>query len=207
MQEYLKNNPTNSSLEIKQKKPYLFKIQISPEKYLLLQKKFNFKKIKESSHFYFDTNKEASEAKLFKQKIRLRVKIEDNKYLLEFKKKDEKIFEITQPISPKDFEDILKGIFPEGDIKKELNKLDSSFKLEQVGTSTSTKSKADFLEGVLILDKTIYDHNNSKSYGIEFRSLKSYSEDKIKDIINKKLEIIDIKINKTKLELLWEKEK
>lgn len=184
--------------------PKIFKVEISGEDFDLLSKKFNFKEPKTRSYVYFDTNESSKEAKLFHNGIRLRAAIRDSKYFLELKKNRGKNCEIAMEISPDEFQSLLNGVLPEGNVKNKLIELNSLLPLKLVGKTTSTTQKTKFHDGQLILDQTSDGSDSRNYYHAEYRADKVSSVDDTKQTILKELGIPDNLYTISKLRKFWE---
>ena len=184
--------------------PKIFKVEISPENFALLLKKFNFKEPKTRSNVYFDTSQSSEEAKLFHNGIRLRVVIKGSDYFLELKKNRGDNCEVAMRISFDEFKLLLDGILPEGKVRDKLIEMNSLFPLKLVGETTSKTQKVKFHDGQLILDKTSDVNNSNIYYHVEFRSDKVTSDDDTKRAILKELGIPDNLYTISKLRKFWE---
>ena len=189
------------------KKPWVFKLQISPEEQRQLYEEFDFSTLKEKTYIYFDTDEAPDSAMLHKHNTRLRVKIkESGKYVLELKSKDERRDanrEIAQDISAEEFKDLLGGDFPLGEVQDRLVAL-GLFRRPpiRVDSVLSFRQKAKFREGQLVLDMTTKAQGKMDTT-LEFRSAKKYSLREVDDLIGK-LGISNNPVTKSKLDKLWE---
>ena len=194
----------NSTIEGKKKKsPCIFKVAISPAEYILLTEKFKFKKIPKRLYIYLDTSDSSKDAELFCNNIRLRIKIKDSEYFLELKKRGDDKSEVSDVISIEEFQQILSGTFPEGNVKRKLIELGTFIPVKPVDTVKSRHQKTEFHNGYLVLEKTTTNHNKEVDFQVEFRSEKSFSEDEVRHLITEELGISNTSKDRTKLQKFW----
>jgi len=150
-----------------EKYPCRLKANISFEQYFVTEH-FQFtnnSERKQSLYVYFDT----LQRDLFKQGVRVRVRIRNGMYSFEVKRKtsDERT-ETSHAISLKEFQNLLQGIFPEGQVKSLLAHYDILFPLQWIETAVTIRQKRFLREGILVLDQTYF--NSIKCFQIEFRT-------------------------------------
>lgn len=193
-----------STIEGKKKKPpCIFKVAVSPAEYILLTEKFKFKKVPKRLYIYLDTSDSSKDAELFRNRIRLRIKIKDSKYFLELKKRGDSKAEVSDSVSIKDFQQILSGTLPDGNVKNELIELGTFVPVKPVDTVKSKHQKVKFHDGYLVLEKTTTNHNKETDFQLEFRSEKPFSEEEVRHLITEELGISNISKDRTKLQKFW----
>ena len=193
--------PNLGSRESRGKPPYIFKALISPEECAYLKDKFKFEDYPTNRFYmYFDTSLSSGDAQLLKNNIRLRVKMKGSStYVLEIKCGRE--YEIFQEISPQDYQSMLMGEFPEGEIKTKLEEAQLFLPFKMVDIVNTVRSKANFRGGELIIDHT--SSHSKVEYEVEFRSPETFSQDQINSI-KEELKISQTQTQKSKLERFWE---
>ena len=200
MENAIRNLPT-----LKNKKlPCIFKVAISSTEYEFLVKKFIFNKISKRFYIYLDTNDSSKNAKFFHKNIRLRIKIKNSRYFLEFKKRGETKDEVLDEVSAEEFSKILEGVLPDGKVKLKLTELNMLLSFKPIDTVESERQKTNFHGGHLILEKTNNGKNGETSFQIEFRSEEIFSSTEINRLLTEELEVTNLLKDKTKLQKFWE---
>lgn len=161
------------------KPPALIKTDISSKIYDKLIQLFEPSNIKSINYYYLDTNLNKDKAKLFAQKIRLRIRSKGRKYSLELK--DKSVVprkEIIQFIDIKDFNQILQpnGILMPGEISSYIKEL-ATEPLCLVRTVTTLRAKRHFFNGILVLEKNLT--AGQIVWQLEFRSEEHFTPEEI----------------------------
>jgi uncharacterized protein YjbK len=150
------------------KPPKIFKVGITASLYESLIKEYEASDIKDMIYVYFDTSVNPEEASLRKIEARLRLRIKNGKYSLEFKRKKQgSIEEIKQELNHEEACSLFQGYMPTGKIKVELDKLQIKT-ICNIKSTQTRRAKKPFRGGILVLDKTC--SRGKIFYEIEFRS-------------------------------------
>ena len=188
----------------KERPPLLFKLQISLEEYSRIIESFDFKEVTVRPYIYFDTSDSSKEAELFDNNIRLRIKMKDTEYFLELKKRDEETYELRDILSEEQYNLMLKGVFPEGEIKRKLIENGLFHPVKVVGSTETVRHKGDLHNGKIIVDKTTNKETGKSSYTIEFRSKYDLLKEELDSIVTKELGVANNPVVKNKLGRFWE---
>lgn len=188
----------------KERPPLQFKLQISLEEYSRIIESFDFKEVTVRPYIYFDTSDSSKEAELFDNNIRLRIKMKDTEYFLELKKRDEETYELRDILSEEQYNLMLKGVFPEGEIKRKLIENGLFHPVKVVGSTETVRHKGDFHNGKIIVDKTTNKETGKSSYTIEFRSKYDLLKEELDSIVTKELGVANNPVVKNKLGRFWE---
>ena len=157
------------------------KTDISLEQYQEFSALLGFKTlITQIVYLYFDTSARIREAKLLKEKIRLRAKIKNGIYSLQLKNKAKgNIFEVKDILSFEEFQKLLQGEFPLGRVKEALSAFDLLGGIKLVGATLVLQKRNDFMGGTLTLNQTIC--QSEISHQLEFSARSQEQIDSFND--------------------------
>lgn len=154
----------NKNLEIE------FKNMLTEDEYNSLIKYFSISTdaIRQHTNIYLDTN---SFDIIKKEHLALRVRVKDNNYCLTLKiPQSNGLLELNQNLTEIEFNNLVNGIFPEGDIFTTLTSrsIDISA-IKEVGRLTTHRYETPYSIGLLVLDYNIF--SDRVDYELEFEVL------------------------------------
>lgn len=137
----------------------------------LLEEHFSNSPEEISKYYYFDTDKQAANARLLAQRMRFRLRVRIDSILLQFEERDkgEKNELVQEIVSPEQVAAIVEGNIPDGPIKERLSSIGVTGQLQMVGMTESIRRTAEILNGYAELERTRYPDGKVFNQ-IEYRS-------------------------------------